>query len=316
MIDSVKFVELLKERRYSGEELAKIFGVSRSAVWKRINKLKEEGYDIHISKEGYHIISSPDKLILEEVKPLLKTKFIGYNYIYFDKIDSTNEYLKSGDFPDGTVVVAETQTAGKGRKGRKWISPYGKGLYFSVLLKPRLEVYYLSKLSLVFLWSVFETLKKYTDGCDLKIKWPNDIYLNNKKLAGFLIDTSIENNEVVKVVVGVGVNVNNDVEDFNDLNIATSLKIECNNTFDRKKLLADILFHIEESYYNFLDTKFFNLKNVEKNLLWLGETVKIVENGNVIIEGIIEGLNDDGALVLKVKDKIELIYVGELSVRV
>ncbi|MEZ0323567.1 MAG: biotin--[acetyl-CoA-carboxylase] ligase [Hydrogenothermaceae bacterium] len=316
MIDSVKFVKLLKERRYSGEELAKIFDVSRTAVWKKINKLKEEGYDIDISKDGYYITSSPDKLLPEEVKQLLKTKFIGYNYIYFDKIDSTNKYLKSDDFPDGTVVVAETQTAGKGRKGRKWISTYGKGLYFSIILKPRLEVYYTSKLSLLFLWSVFETLKNYTGNCDLKIKWPNDIYLNNKKLAGFLIDTSIENNEVVKIIVGIGINVNNDIEDFNDLDIATSLKVECGSTFDRKKLLADILHHIEKNYYNFLDTKFFDAKKVEGNLLWLREIVKIVENDNIILEGLIEGLNDDGALILKTKDKVELIYVGELSVRV
>lgn len=316
MIDSVKLVQLLKEKKYSGEELAEIFGVSRSAIWKRVKKLQEAGYEIVADNEGYQIVKTPDKLLPEEVLPLLTTKFIGHNYVYFEEISSTNDYIKSKNFPDGTVVVAETQTAGKGRKGRRWISSYGKGLYFSVLLKPHLEISFLSKLSLLFVYAVFETLQKYLpEQLSLKIKWPNDIYLNGKKLAGFLIDTAVENNEITKVIVGIGININNQLEDFQDLDVATSLKIETGKMFDRKELLAAVLKSIEEEYYQFLETKFFNIKKIEKNLLWLFESVKIVDDGKTLFEGVIEGLNDDGALKIKSGDELKLVYVGELSVR-
>ncbi|MCX7738326.1 MAG: biotin--[acetyl-CoA-carboxylase] ligase [Hydrogenothermaceae bacterium] len=314
MIDSVELVKLLKERKHSGQELADVFKVSRSGVWKKVKKLQEKGYVIEVDKEGYRIVSSPDKVLPEEVIPFLNTKFIGRNYIHFEEIHSTNEYIKSKEFPDGAIVVAETQTAGKGRKGRKWVSIYSKGLYFSVLLKPRVEVYYTSKLSLLFLYSVFKVLKTYVNE-GLKIKWPNDIYLNGKKLAGFLIDSSIENNEVIKIVLGVGINVSNDLEDLMDVEIATSLKIETGKEFNRKTLLANLLQEIEIDYYRFLETKFFDVINIERDLLWLGENVKIYEDGKVIHEGTIEGLNDDGALKLRTKENVELIYIGELSVR-
>lgn len=314
MIDSVELVRLLKNGKLSGQQLADRFNVSRAAIWKRIKKLQEEGYKVEIDKDGYTITSSPDKLLAEEVLPLLNTKFIAHNYIHFDEIPSTNDYIKSKDFPDGTVVVAETQTAGKGRKGRKWLSSPSKGLYFSILLKPRVEVQHTSKLSLIFVYSVFKVLSRYVER-DLKIKWPNDLYLKGKKIAGFLIDSSIENNEVVKVVAGIGINVNNDIEDLKEIEIGTSLKIELGREFDRKILLSEILLEVERDYYEFLESRFFDISKVEKNLLWLGENVRIYEDNNLLYEGIIEGLNDDGSLKLRTKDGLELIYVGELSVR-
>lgn len=316
MIDSIKLVKLLKERKYSGEELAEIFGVSRSAIWKKIKKLQEYGYQILAEKDGYQIVKTPDKLLPEEILPLMSTKFIGHNYLYFEEITSTNDYIKSKNFPDGTVVVAETQTAGKGRKGRRWVSSYAKGLYFSLLLKPHIEVSYLSKLSLVFVYAVFEALERYLSPTfSLKIKWPNDIYLGGKKLAGFLIDSGVENNEITKIIVGVGININNEIEDFHDLDIATSLKIETNKHFDRKEMLVSILKNVEDKYYQFLDTKFFDVKSVEKHLLWFGENVKIVEENQTLFEGVIEGLNDDGALKIKSGDDVRLVYIGELSLR-
>lgn len=315
MIDNIKFIKMLKERKYSGEELASIFNVSRTAVWKKIKKLEKEGYQIQIDKGGYSILSVPDKLLSQEIYPLLNTRFIGHNYIHFDEINSTNDYIKSREFPDGTVVVAEKQTAGKGRKGRIWLSLYAKGLYFSILLKPHIEVHLLSKLNLVFLYAVFKSLERYLEKQSLKIKWPNDIYLNGKKVAGFLIDTAIENNEIRKVILGIGINVNNEIEDFQDLNMATSLRIETKKNFDRKQILVSILESIEREYYNFLQTKYFDIKNIEENLLWLGESVKVMDDYDVIFEGIIEGLNDDGALKLRHKNERKLIYIGELSVR-
>jgi len=147
---------------------------------KRLKKLKDLGYKIESDKHGYRIIQPPDKLLPQEIIPNLKTKFIGKNYLYFEEIDSTNVQAKRENYEDGTVIFAESQTAGKGRKNRKWISHKGLGLYFTIVLKPDIEVNYLSHFSLLFNYSVFKLLKNYVNG-EIKIKWPNDIYLNGKK---------------------------------------------------------------------------------------------------------------------------------------
>ncbi|ACN98237.1 biotin-(acetyl-CoA-carboxylase) ligase [Sulfurihydrogenibium azorense Az-Fu1] len=316
MIDEVKLINLLKSKKMSGEEIAKQFGTSRVAVWKKINKLKSLGYEILTDKDGYQIIKSPDKPLPAEILPDLNTKFLGKNYIYFEEVNSTNLYAKSKDFPDGTVIFAEYQTQGKGRKGRSWISSKYKGLYFSIVLKPDIEVVNLSKFSLLFPYSVFKTLKSFTT-TDLKIKWPNDLYLNSKKLAGFLMESSIENNIITKLIVGIGINVNQDIQDFpDDINqVATSLKLEEGKEFSRKEIFLKILSNIEKDYLNFLKDKYLDIKNIEKNLLWLGENVSIYEDGEVIASGILKGLNGDGSLILSHNGTEEIIYVGDLSLR-
>ncbi len=317
MIDEIKLITLLKEKKLSGEELAKIFGTSRVAVWKKITKLKTLGYEIHSDKEGYKIIKSPDKPLPTEILPALETNFIGKNYHYFEEIDSTNNYAKSKDLPNGSVILAENQTAGKGRKGRRWISSKYKGLYFSIVLKPNLEVTHLSKFSLLFPYSTFKTLKEFTNQ-DLKIKWPNDIYLNGKKLAGFLIESSIENNLITKLIVGIGINVNQNTFDFpEDLNyIATSLKLEEGKEFSRNEILLKLLYNIEKDYTDFIKTCYINMKDIEENLLWLGEKVSVYEDGRMVLSGIVKGLNSDGSLILQVdKETEEIIYVGDLSIR-
>ncbi|MDM7273710.1 biotin--[acetyl-CoA-carboxylase] ligase [Sulfurihydrogenibium azorense] len=316
MIDEVKLINLLKSKKMSGEEIAKQFGTSRVAVWKKINKLKSLGYEILTDKDGYQIIKSPDKPLPAEILPDLNTKFLGKNYIYFEEVNSTNLYAKSKDFPDGTVIFAEYQTQGKGRKGRSWISSKYKGLYFSIVLKPDIEVVNLSKFSLLFPYSVFKTLKSFTT-TDLKIKWPNDLYLNSKKLAGFLIESSIENNIITKLIVGIGINVNQDVQDFpDDINqVATSLKLEEGKEFSRKEIFLKILSNIEKDYLNFLKDKYLDIKDIEKNLLWLWENVSIYEDGKVVASGILKGLSSDGSLILSHNGTEEIIYVGDLSLR-
>ncbi|WP_297889557.1 biotin--[acetyl-CoA-carboxylase] ligase [Sulfurihydrogenibium sp.] len=316
MIDEIKLVEILKTKKVSGEELAKTFGTSRVAVWKKINKLKSYGYQILTDNEGYKITNSPDKPIPTEILPHLKTTFVGKNYIYFEDIDSTNNFAKTKDFPDGTVIFAENQTSGKGRKGRKWISSKYKGLYFSIILKPNMEVSHLSKFSLLFPFSVFKTLKSFVKS-DLKIKWPNDLYLNHKKIAGFLIESSIENNIIGRIIVGIGLNVNQDVEDFpEDINqLATSLKIEEKKDFSRNFIFIKILQNIEKDYTKFLKENYLNIKEIEENLLWLGENVSIYEDRNLVLSGMLKGLNDDGSLVISKENRNYVVYVGDLSLK-
>ena len=316
MIDEIELVKLLKSRKISGEEIAKHFGTSRVAVWKKINKLKSLGYEILTDKDGYKIEKSPDRPLPAEILPDLNTKFLGKSYYYFEEINSTNIYAKSKDLPDGAVIFAEYQTHGKGRKGRSWISSKYKGLYFSIVLKPEIEVIHLSKFSLLFPYSIFKTLKSFIN-LDLKIKWPNDLYLNGKKLAGFLIESSIENNILTKLIVGVGININQDLQNFpEDINqIATSLKIEEGKEFSRKDIFLQILSNLEKDYFNFLKDKYLDVKEVEKNLLWLGDNVSIYEDGKVVASGVLKGLNSDGSLILSTKEAEEIIYVGDLSLR-
>ena len=315
-IDENQLIKLLKEKKLSGQKLAEHFKVSRSAVWKKINKLKSLGYKIETDKKGYKIVETADRLLPYEIIPSLKTKFIGKNYIYYEVIDSTNIQAKREEYEDGTVIFADLQTSGKGRKGRKWKSHRSLGLYFTVILKPNIEVKYLPYFSLLFNYSVFKVLKKQVKG-DLKIKWPNDIYLNGKKIAGFLIESSIENNVISKLIVGIGINVNQEMQDLDDdiKELATSLRIEEGKVFDRKKLLLKILKQIEKDYTNFLKEKFLNTKELEKYLLWLGQDVIILEEEKVLLSGRLIGLNEDGSLKIESKDKVNAIYVGDLSVR-
>jgi len=316
MIDEAKLIQFLKEKKMSGEQLAQIFNVSRVAIWKKIKKLKDLGYKIESDKHGYRIIQPPDKLLPQEIIPNLKTKFIGKNYLYFEEIDSTNIQAKRENYEDGTVIFAESQTAGKGRKNRKWISHKGLGLYFTIVLKPDIEVNYLSHFSLLFNYSVFKLLKNYVNG-EIKIKWPNDIYLNGKKIAGFLIESSIENNSISKLIVGVGINVNQSIKDFEEdiKEVAASLKIEDGKTFSRKKIFLDILKQIEKDYLKFIKEKHLDIKKIEENLLWLNQDVMILEDGKPILSGKLISLNEDGSLMLKTDEGLKFVYVGDLSIR-
>jgi len=316
MIDEAKLIQLLKEKKMSGEQLAQIFKVSRVAVWKKIKKLKDLGYKIESDRYGYRIIEPSDKLLPQETTPNLKTKFIGKSYFYFEEIDSTNIQAKRENYEDGTVIFAESQTAGKGRKNRKWISHKGLGLYFTIVLKPDIEVNYLSHFSLLFNYSVFKVLQNYVNG-EIKIKWPNDIYLNGKKIAGFLIESSIENNSISKLIVGAGINVNQSIKDFEEdiKKVATSLKIEDGKTFSRKGIFLGILQQIEKDYLKFMKEKCLDIKKIEENLLWLNQDVMILEDGKPILSGKLIGLNEDGSLMLKTDKGLRLVYVGDLSIR-
>jgi BirA family biotin operon repressor/biotin-[acetyl-CoA-carboxylase] ligase len=316
MIDEAKLIQFLKEKKMSGEQLAQIFKVSRVAIWKKIKKLKDLGYKIESDKHGYRIIQPSDKLLSQEIIPNLKTKFIGKNYLYFEEIDSTNIQAKRENYEDGTVIFAESQTAGKGRKNRKWISHKGLGLYFTIVLKPDIEVNYLSHFSLLFNYSVFKVLRNYVNG-EIKIKWPNDIYLNGKKIAGFLIESSIENNSISKLIVGVGININQWIKDFEEdiKEVATSLKIEEGKTFSRKEIFLEILQQIEKDYLKFIKENYLDIEKIEENLLWLNQDTMILEDGKLILSGKLIGLNEDGSLMLKIDEGLKFVYVGDLSIR-
>ncbi len=309
----LKILELTKQY-ISGEKLAKILGISRAAVWKRIKKLEELGYRFSHSKKGYLLKETSPYLLENEVKPLLNTELLGNEYLWFKTVSSTNDIGKEKNFPEGTVIVAEEQTKGRGRKGRKWVSVAEKGLYFSIVLKPKLPINKILQHALLFPLAIVKTIEEFTS---LKpfIKWPNDIYINGKKVSGVLIETEIENNEIKKAVIGIGINVNLNEKDLEPVkDIASSLALEADIPIDRKVFFAKLLKNIENMYQDFIENKLNVVKEVNKLLLWKGEKVFVIDECKVV-SGKIVGLNPVGGLVIEKNGKRKEFYTGDVSLR-
>ncbi len=311
MLNSVdRFIlDSIKDKTVSGHWLSQTLNISRTAVWKRIKKLESLGYVIEKTHKGYRLKKNTDLLLFEEVEPYLKTNRLGKNYIFFQEVDSTNSYAKKHNLSDGTVIVAENQTAGRGRKGRYWMSIYKKGLYFTLVLKEKISVNHIPVFSFVFPVSVKNVITKLLN-LEVKIKWPNDLYINNKKVAGFLLETELEGSELLRLIVGIGINVNQKEEEFNDELTATSLFIETGKPVDRKKLLGFILSEIEKNINNFDRDRI--LEEVNNSLLWKGERIKILDEG---VEGILIGVTPTGGIRILTDNKILEFYSGDLSLR-
>jgi len=311
-----------KNRYISGQELSEKFGVSRTAIWKYIKKLKDEGFVIEsVTNKGYILIDSPDTLYPVEIKRNLKTEFIGKEIIYLDSVDSTNNYgknLASKGFDDGTVIVAEEQTKGRGRLGREWISQKGKGIWMTLMLKPDIKPDKASQVTLIAALSVLKGIKNVAD-VDIMIKWPNDLVINGKKICGILTELGAEIDIINFLCVGIGINVNGEEDDFNKigLNTATSLKATIGETIDRKRLIVEILESFEKLYKIFLHNVSidFMLDEYKKHLVNLGKEVRvIVKNGE--IKGIAEDVNDKGYLMVRLNDgNLMEVSSGEVSVR-
>lgn len=210
-----KIIDFLKKKPdyVSGDMLAQRLGISRQALWKHIQELKDSGYEITaVPHLGYRLSSSPDRLYESELSKDLNTKFIGRRIYYFDTVSSTMEVamqlgLKMA--PSGTLVVAESQTKGKGRLGRNWFSPKYKGIYASLIIRPRLLPSQAPILTLLCAVSICEAIKEVVS-VDVSIKWPNDLLLGNKKIGGILTELNAEMDEINFLVIGIGLNVNND----------------------------------------------------------------------------------------------------------
>ncbi len=316
-----KLLKLLKENKgeyISGQKLSDQLNVSRTAIWKHINELKNEGYQIEAHhKLGYMLVSEPDLLIYEEVSPYLTTNFIGKNYIHKLVIDSTNNFAKemASKVPDGTVIIAEEQTAGRGRLGRSWISQKGCGIWMSIILKPNIQPQEALNLTQVAAISVVKAIEEVFH-VESKIKWPNDIILNNKKVCGILTEMSSEIDKINYVIIGIGVNVNCDNFPEELKGKATSLYLETNSKVDRKKLTASILNNLEFYYNAYLQKGFEYIRPIciEKSIT-IGRQIKVIAN-----EGEIEGkavtIDNNGSLVVETKEGKRLsIMSGDVSVR-
>ena len=303
-------LKFLREKEYiSGEVLAQKLGISRVAVWKQIQRLKDMGYEIIADQNlGYCLISRPDLLIPQEVQIGLFTKYIGKEIYYFPELKSTNIIAKekashrAEGMDEGTLIIAERQSAGKGRLGREWFSPAG-GIWLSIILFPQLSPSYISRITLITAVAVIKAIKIYTQ-IESKIKWPNDILINEKKVCGILTEMSAELDIINWVVVGIGINVNTDHRKFpEDIQENTiSLKETSGKEVLRVKLVQTFLQEFEK-YYEKLKRKEFPsiLREWKLYSHTLGKKIR-VDMGERIITGEAIDINESGALILKKED--------------
>ncbi|MGL4773725.1 MAG: biotin--[acetyl-CoA-carboxylase] ligase, partial [Clostridium sp.] len=300
----------------SGEEISKTLGVTRACIWKHINSLKNEGYSIEgISKKGYKLLSSPTELSLIEIKNNLNQNSFGENLYFFDEINSTNLYAKkiaSSGAPNGTLIVAKSQNSGKGRLERAWSSPNG-GLWFSLILRPNLSPMEASKVPLIAAASIWRTLNKYNYNC--KIKWPNDILLNNKKVCGILTEMNCELDKINYLILGIGLNVNISSIDDTLKDKATSLFLCDNRIHNLNLLLSEILSEFDPLYNEFLLTEEIpsSLEVCKNNSYLIGKEIIITTfNKNEVVECI--DISSDGSLLIRDSHgNIRPVLSGEVS---
>lgn len=305
----------------SGEDLATRLQISRAAIWARIEELRQLGYEIEASPhEGYRLKKCPDLLHADDLLARLDGKqLIGRDIRVFKETTSTNDAVervaRDGE-AEGVVVFAETQTKGRGRLGRRWISPPGRGLWFSILLRPKISPQSITQITVASAVSLRRAIKTVT-GLVAEIKWPNDLMLNGLKIAGILTELSSEPDAVKHVVLGIGVDVNLTSEDIPEelRNVATSLRIVTGRKLDRAALAIQILREIDRAYASIQEGMFEELSNEwASGCATIGKDVTI-EMGGRLLQGRVEALDQDGALLLRTEHgRLERVIAGDVRI--
>ena len=319
--------ELLSEcagEYLSGEALSERLGVSRAAVWKTISALRREGYEIEaVRGRGYRLLRAPDRLTQETIRARLgEVSRVGRELRCFESIDSTNSYLKrvaSELAPDGTVAVADEQTGGRGRRGRSFLSPSGRGIYLSALLRPELPPDRLMTLTGFAAVAVCNAVER-TARVRPQIKWTNDLVLGGRKLCGILTELGIEGETgtLDYVVLGIGVNVLHESGDFPEelSSIATSLWMETGQRVERAALTAAMIEELDRLYSSILagDTRAY-LDAYRRDCLTIGKEVQLLwRDVSERVEAL--GVDDELGLIVRRADGTEeVIRTGEVSVR-
>ncbi|WP_425459225.1 biotin--[acetyl-CoA-carboxylase] ligase [Fontibacillus phaseoli] len=303
----------------SGEEISKALSISRTAVWKQINKLREEGYEFEaVSRKGYRLMSSPDKLQAHDVLDRLQTRTFGRQLKLLGVTSSTQEEarrLAEEGAPSGTLVVAEEQTGGRGRQGKKWFSPPYKGIWMSLLLRPQRPLSFAPQLTLLTAVAVCRAVRKVS-GVDAGIKWPNDLLANGKKICGILIESAGEDERIKYCIIGIGIDVNVDRDEMPAAlhDIATSLKMESGQAQNRAELIAAVLDELELLYALYEEEGFAPIRHLWEALsVTLGRRVA-VKTAQRDVNGTAEALDESGALVvLDDSGKKIMIFSGDVQ---
>lgn len=316
-----KILTLLKASSgyVSGQDICNRLGVSRTAVWKYIKALKQEGYEIDsVNNRGYCLLSEPDIMDEMRIREHMNTKWMGNTIIYLPETDSTNTQAKrlgEDGAEHGTLVVTQCQTAGRGRRGRSWESPVGN-IYFTFLLRPEVEVSRASMITLVSALALAKAIEKVT-GLKTQIKWPNDVVANGKKLCGILTESSTDLEYINYVVVGIGINVNQTAFSPEIKDKASSLFLELGHSVNRGALLGEFLNQFELYYEIFIQTEDMSelVDTYNEMLVNSGREVKIIEKDQERIFKAI-GIDQNGGLIVEnAEGKRESIISGEVSVR-
>lgn len=297
----IGFFRKNREKFISGEDISGALGFSRASVWKYIKKLRDEGYLIEaVPHLGYRLVSAPDKMYGYDISCGLKARKFGKKAVhYYDSISSTNdrayELAEAGE-PEGALVIAESQTHGKGRIGRKWVSPKGTGIYMSLIVRPDVETDEIPTITLIAAAGIISALKRVY-GLEAKMKWPNDVLVNDKKVCGILTEIKAQPDQVEFLVLGIGINVNTPASKLPPE--GTSIKIECGHSVDRLELARSVLEEFESDYSKFNKEGFAALRKECKDCSsTLGKKVKVVEHHRSV-KGQAVDIDEKGALIIR-----------------
>ena len=317
--------DILKELRsaqgfISGQALCDKLGVSRTAVWKRIRALANEGYVIEaVPNRGYRLVESPDVLSEEDLKDRIKTKRMGREVRCFDRIGSTNQYAKNAaeeGAPEGLLITADEQTRGRGRSGHTWSTPPGQAIAMTLLLRPPLPAEKISMTTLVMGLAVCRACRRLYN-LDAMIKWPNDVVIGNHKICGILTEMSTDMESVSYIVIGIGINVN--ITGFPDelKDIATSICLELGRKVSRAELIAAVMEEFEQCYDTFLENEDLSdlMDEYNEYLVNKGREVRVLSPDSQY-QGTAQGIDKAGCLLVMREDgSVEAVYAGEVSVR-
>ena len=320
LVKVLKFLQTHNTEYLSGQDLSDVLRISRVAIWKHIKKIQELGYVVESKQKlGYKLISNSDLLLPWEITSGLKTKIIGQQAYYFDSLDSTqNQALKMAGEPtnDGSVIIAEKQTGGKGRSGRKWVSPKG-GIWLSLILYPKFDISITTLFPIASALALSKAIEQVFK-ISPELKWPNDLTIKSKKLAGMLVDVSLESNKIEKLVLGVGINFDVDVKGIEKTLKKTPNFYGVASLGEHKKevkasYLVQVFFIELEKIYESL-----NKKDIKKIISeWtersstIGKEIEI-DTVNGKIKGKAIKIDDDGALVINSNNKMTKIIAGDI----
>lgn len=308
------------EAYLSGQYLAELMGCSRTAVWKHIEELRKEGFELEaVRKKGYRILKTPEKITADEIRLGLKTRFIGKNIYYEESVESTQKIahrLAYDNVPEGTVIIAEEQLSGRGRMDRKWHSPKYTGIWMSLILRPNIPLPKAPQLTLLAAVAIVQAIEELTD-LSPEIKWPNDILINGKKVTGILTELQAEADRINSIIIGIGMNVNQVEEDFpvELKKIATSLRIEQDKELSRAAMVREIFNNMEKLYQLYLAEGFLPIK-----LLWESYAISVGKEitARTLMQTIVGkalGITDEGVLMIEDKQGVtHYVYSADIEV--
>ncbi|CAI6081016.1 biotin--[acetyl-CoA-carboxylase] ligase [Cohnella sp. JJ-181] len=308
-----------REQFVSGEEISRLLGVSRTAVWKHIRKLEAEGFGIEaVPRKGYRLTGSPARLNAVELQSKLGTAAFGRHLHIRETVTSTQDVLRElaeAGAPEGTLVIAERQDNGRGRMGRAWVSPPGRGISMSLLLRPGVPLHLAPQLTLLSAVALCRSLSRET-GLAIGIKWPNDLLVDGRKISGILLESAAEDERLRYVAVGLGIAVNLEPEDYpEELSTrAVSLKMAAGRSFDRASLIAAVLLEFEQLYAVYQERGFEPIRILwETYSVTLDRTVSL-NAGQGFFEGVPRGLDEHGGLRVELPDGgVRTIYSAEIG---